>query len=297
MKKKLQNVIILYYFQFFDNQKYKNFNDLKFYLTQNRLRKNNFTYSKKTKDSLYSNTHFSNLRELSNNSIKSKSMKKLIELQNEFEIEIHNKIKKIKPFSSHKTNLNYINTFTNKKNLFENYSKYSINKNKLIRNSSMNSFKKNSSLNQLIFITDNKNKYIKRNNSKIWRNINKVKETIEGNYNSNGNSLFNNYLKRNNSFLKKKSNLNNNIIFHNNNHLHNKNEKKNVFYYDLELDENNMNKNNLKTFLTKLNKNNIEKNISTINSYTNSNSSIKKSDVNIDTDDDYKIIVNNLNKL
>ncbi len=224
-------------------------------------------------------------------------MKKLIELQNEFEIEIHNKIKKIKPFSSHKTNLNYINTFTNKKNLFENYSKYSINKNKLIRNSSMNSFKKNSSLNQLIFITDNKNKYIKRNNSKIWRNINKVKETIEGNYNSNGNSLFNNYLKRNNSFLKKKSNLNNNIIFHNNNHLNKKNKKKNVFYYDLELDENNMNKNNLKTFLTKLNKNNIEKNISTINSYTNSNSSIKKSDVNIDTDDDYKIIVNNLNKL
>ena len=281
-------------FQFLDNHKYRNFNDLEFFLSQNRLRKSFLKNIKKTKDSLYSNTHFSHLKELSNNSIKSKSMKKLIELQNEFEIEIHNKIK-IKPFSLYKSNLNNINTFTNKYNLFDNYSKSSINKNKIIRNSSMNSFKKSSSLNQLIFITDNKNRNIKRNNSKIWRNINKIKENIEGNYNNNGISLFNNYLKKNNSFLKKP--LNNKIISQNNNHFQNKNEKKNVFYYDFALDENNMNNNNLETLLTNINKNNIEKNISTINSYTNSTSSIKKSYINIDTDDDYKIIVNNLNKL
>ena len=223
-------------------------------------------------------------------------MKKLIELQNEFEIEIHNKIK-IKPISSHKTKLNNINIFTNKNYLLENYIKTPINSNKLIRNSSMNYFKRNSPLNQLNSITEKKNKYVRRNNSRIWKNINKIKETIEGNYNNNDNLLFNNYLKRNNFFLKKKSNLNNNIIFHNNNHLHNKNENKNVFYYDLVLDDDKMNNNNLKTFLTKINKNDIEKNISTINSYTNSNGSIKKSYINIDTDDDYKIIVNNLNKI
>ena len=41
----------------------------------------------------------------------------------------------------------------------------------------------------------------------------------------------------------------------------------------------------------------IEKNISTINSYINTNGSNKKSYLNIETDDDYTIILGNLNKL
>ena len=46
--------------------------------------------------------------------------------------------------------------------------------------SSISSFKRNNPLNEMVSITENEFKYLPRNNSKIWKNINKVKEKIEG---------------------------------------------------------------------------------------------------------------------
>ena len=138
--------------------------------------------------------------------MKYKSMKKIIELQNEFKMEMKSKNKKMTLSLPNKKNFNYIN-ITNKNNSFENLIKSSINKNKLIRNSSMKSLKKKTLLNNFISITENKNKTknLSRNNSKIWKNIIKVKETIEGNYYKNSNnSLFKNSLIKNNLLLKKK---------------------------------------------------------------------------------------------
>ena len=122
-------------------------------------------------------------------------MKKLNELQDEFQIEINSK--------------NNIINFPNNNNLlrnkiYDNYSKSNLNSSKLIRNSSMCSFRKNGPLNELILTTENKTKYIPRNNNKIWRDINIIKESIEGKNKDSMKDIFRHYFNKNNQFLNKK---------------------------------------------------------------------------------------------
>ena len=145
----------------------------------------------------------------------------------------------------------------------------------------------------MILTTQNKSKYIPRNNSKIWRNIKKFKEKIQGNSNDNVGILFKNYLTKSDS---KKYFYKHNKI-KNYNSLINKNEKKFIFSSNLfKNNENNLNELN-EIFVDK-----NKKDISTINSVNNSsyygkkNENSKKSFFNLD-DEENKIIVNNLNKL
>ena len=273
------------------------------FLLKNRTKRKNFSNIQITNESHNSNSPFSHRRVLSYDSTKSKSILKLHELQNEFKAELKSKMNII--------SISPKNNLRSKNNLLENYTKASINTNKLIRNSSLCSFKRNNPLNDMISITENKSKYLTRNNSKIWKNINKVKEKIEGKYinifknpqnnhkkNNGVNTLFKNYLSRNNNSFKKKAFLKNNFTYRNKNPFINEKEKKYVFSSKIIKKENNENIDKSNGFYSeRINKKEIEKNISTINSYINTNGSNKKSYLNIETDDDYKIILGNLNKL
>ena len=268
----------------------ENFQDLEYFLLKNKtknraLSKNNNNVL--TNDSLYLNSPFSYKKEMAKIN-KSKSMKKLTELQNEFNIEIKSK--------------NHVLYFPNNHNLSknkisDNYTKSCLNTNKLIRNSSMCTFKKKNPLNEIILNTENKSKYIPRNNSKIIRNINNVKETIEGNYNDGVKELFRNYETKNN--LLKKYNQRNNT--YRNNPFNKKKEKKYIF--SKLLDEDNFNYQNLKYILSERNKG-FENNLSTI--HTNNDSFYKnlnkinnrsKFFLNFETENEFRYFTNNLNKL
>lgn len=256
---------------------------MEYFLIQNRSKNSIYNNIRSSHEKLYSKFPFSHRTDFSSDSFKSKSMKKLKELQNEFQIEK-------KPNSNNLISLSKYKNDYNKKYIFNNYTRASINTNKLIRNSSMYSIKRN---NIMILTTQNKSKYIPRNNSKIWRNIKKVKEKIQGNSNDNVGILFKNYLTKSDS--KKYFYKHNNIK--NYNPLINKSEKKFIFSSNLFKDnENNLNELN-EIFVDK-----NKKDISTINSVNNSsyygkkNENSKKSFFNLD-DEECKIIVNNLNKL
>ena len=137
---------------------------MEYFLIQNRSKNSIYNNIRSSHEKLYSKFPFSHRTDFSSDSFKSKSMKKLKELQNEFQIEK-------KPNSNNLISLSKYKNNYNKKYIFNNYTRASINTNKLIRNSSMYSIKRN---NIMILTTQNKSKYIPRNNSKIWRNIKKV---------------------------------------------------------------------------------------------------------------------------
>ena len=104
-------------------------------------------------------------------------MKKLQQLQSEFKYEIErNKIFFYK-------NLNI--PIDNKK-INESFSKINLNSNRLIRNSSMGDFtlKRDNSLKELINKTENRTKYLPRNNSRILKSIENIKKKILDNKNS-----------------------------------------------------------------------------------------------------------------
>ena len=242
-----------------------------------------------TNDSLYSNSPFSYKKEIAKIN-KSKSMKKLSELQDEFKIEIKSKNRV----------LNFPNNNSLSKNkIYDNYTKSCLNTNKLIRNSSMCTFSKNNPLNEKILTTENKSKYVPRNNSKILRDINKVKETIEGNYNDGVKDLFRNYV-TNNNFIKKYNQRNNTYI---NNPFNKKKEKKYIFSTKV-LDEDNFNYQNLKYILSERNKG-FDNNLSTIHSNNNNSfyniinkrNNKKKSFLHFETENEFRYLANNLNKL
>ena len=103
-------------------------------------------------------------------------MKKLQQLQSEFKYEIErNKIFFYK-------NLNI--PIDNKK-INESFSKINLNSNRLIRNSSMGDFtlKRDNSLKELINKTENRTKYLPRNNSRILKSIENIKKKILDNKN------------------------------------------------------------------------------------------------------------------
>ena len=132
-------------------------------------------------------------------------MKKLQQLQSEFKYEIErNKIFFYK-------NLNI--PIDNKK-INESFSKINLNSNRLIRNSSMGDFtlKRDNSLKELINKTENRTKYLPRNNSRILKSIENIKKKILDNKNSSRSNR--EYIKnfihnKENSFLN--SNVNHNI--------------------------------------------------------------------------------------
>ena len=240
-----------------------------------------------TNDYLYSNSPFSYKKEIAKIN-KSKSMKKLSELQDEFNIEIKSK--------------NHVFNFPNnhslsKNKIYDNYHKSCINTNKLIRNSSMCTFRKNNPLNEKILNTENKSKYIPRNNSKILRDINKVKETIEGHYNDEVKELFRNYAR--NNFIKKNNQKNNIYI---NSPFNKKKDKKYIFSTKL-LDEDNFNYQHLKYILSERNKG-FENTLSTIHSNNTSfyhnlhkRNNRNKFFLHFETENEFRNLTNNLNKL
>jgi hypothetical protein len=214
-------------------------------------------------------------------------MKKLNELQDECQIEINSK--------------NNIINFPNNNNLlrnkiYDNYSKSNLNSSKLIRNSSMCSFRKNCPLNELILTTENKTKYIPRSNNKIWRDINSIKESIEGKNKDSMKDIFRHYFNKNNQFLNKKyfNHQNNTYI---NNPFVKKLEKKYIF--TTKLLDTDSNYQNLKQILTE--RKNYSTNFSTheINnsSFHYNTRNRKKSYLRFDTDNELKYISNKLNKL
>ena len=282
---------LFYNFLVFRNKKFRNFQDLEYFLLKNKTKNRSSSKNNNnvlTNDSLYSNSPFSYKKEIAKIN-KSKSMKKLSELQDEFKIEIKSK--------NHV--LNFPNNHSLSKNkIYDNYTKSCLNTNKLIRNSSMCTFRKNNPLNEKILNTENKSKYIPRNNSKILRDINKVKETIEGNYNDGVKELFRNYETNNNFY--KKNNQKNNIYI--NSPFNKKKDKKYIFSTKL-LDEDNFNYQHLKYILSERNKG-FENTLSTIHSNNNSfyNNLNKRNNRNkfflhFETENEFRYLTNNLNKL
>jgi len=149
---------------------------------------------------------------------RSKSMKKLKQLQDEFKSEMEkNKL------------FNFEKSLNNEKSrINESYSKFNLKTNQIIRNGSLNHFilKRENSLNNLLNKTEKR--YIPRNNSKILKTIENMKTSMLLDNKKSSvrinkdfiNSFFNN---KENSYLN--SNLNNKNLYLNKKNL----EKKNFF--------------------------------------------------------------------